>query len=429
MNLTNIGVAGISNLERFELGLSKFNPIVALNNFGKSNVISAIDFAIDFISARTSKKDDMMAFKPFIPLNIHIDKLPFEFTIEFELSLDDDIQTVQYGFSFDWIKDKKADGKQIRSEYLKVKSANDTKFKAYISRQFNDALYLPSSTGRCDKVIKIKSDELVINKLLNFDDLFYWSVLESINNLSILSVNTLEDPNRLFRKIVGDVAKTGYSLNVPKEEDVAFFIFSLMKLNHAYYSIFTDAIKTMLPCLIEFEPYEIDFKKFRTKKKTDLPLTFPDTIYDINVREKNSNQTTAINYLSSGSQKLFYVLAMAIAAEINNVPLIIFEELENSIHPGLLQKLLQILDGILENTKVLLTSHSPYLLQYLNIEQTSIGIPNNKGLAIFKKVKKTKIKKVANLAASEGISVGDLIFDQMIDSALGESEFLNELCD
>lgn len=429
MNIKNIKVGGFANLDKFDIPLSKFNALIALNNYGKSNVISAIDFAIDFIGAPTNQKDDMMAFKPFIPLNTHIDKDPFSFEIEFETQVSNSSHLVQYGFSFDWIKDKKAAGKQIRNEYLKIKNALDSKFQLYISRELTEANYLPSTTGRCNKKIKIKTDELVVNKLLNYDDLFFWEILEKINSIKILSVNTLEHPDRLFRTISGNVAKNEYSLAIPKEEDVAFFIYSLKELDQANYRIFSDAMKTLLPCVSNFAPQEIDFKKIRPKQNKNIPLSFPDKIYDIAVQEKNINQPSSIHYLSSGSQKLFYVTAMAIAAEINRVPLILLEELENSIHPGLMQKLLQILDGILEHTKVVVTSHSPYLLQYLETDQISIGMPNKKGLAIFRKIKKTKIKKAVALAASEGLSIGDLIFDQMIDSAMGESDFLTQLCE
>lgn len=429
MIVKNIRVGGFANLESFDVELLDFNALIGLNNYGKSNVISAIAFGVGFIGASVGKKDNMMAYSPFIPLNVHIDDAPFHFEIEFETSIDKAKYLVNYGFSFDWIKDKSSSGKEIRSEFLKVKEALDSKFQLHINREFDDANYLSSPTGRCNKKIKIKSDELVVNKLLNYDDLFYWRILEQINNMDILSVNTLEHPDHLFRRISNGVARVDYSLAVPKEEDVAFFIYSLKKLDQANYSLFVDAMKTLLPCVDEFSPEEIDFKKLRPKEAKKLPLTFPDKIYDIIVKEKNINQSTSILHLSSGSQKLFYVTAMAIAAEINRVPLILLEELENSIHPGLLQKLLQILNGILEHTKVMITSHSPYLLQYMDIEQVSIGMPNDKGLAIFRKIRKNKVRKITAMAAGEGMSVGDLIFDQMIDSSMGESELLTQLCD
>lgn len=429
MEIKRVSASGFANLDSFDLELSKFNALVALNNYGKSNAIMAVDFGIDFIGASPELRRNMMAFRPFIPINIYTEKKPFCFEVELEYKFINEDCNVLYGFSFDWAKDKKGEGKIIRSEYLKIKTlAKDSKYRQLISREDNKALYLPSASGRCDKPLKVREDELALNKLQNFDELFYIDLLDAIDTIEPLSVNTLQHPNKLFRTITDEVVKTEYSLDIPKDSDVAFFIYSLKMLDKRRFSLFSDVVKSLLPSLVEFDPIEIDVKGMRNKKKIDVPLTFPEKIYDISVKEKNCNQFTAIASLSSGSQKLFYVLAMAVAAEINEVPLIMFEELENSIHPGLLQKLLQVLAGLMEKTKVLITSHSPYLLQYLDIDEISIGIPNKKGLAVFKKIKKTKMRKATELASQAGISIGDLIFDQMIESAYGESKFLNQLC-
>jgi predicted ATPase len=121
-------------------------------------------------------------------------------------------------------------------------------------------------------------------------------------------------------------------------------------------------------------------------------------------------------------------LALLIAADINKVSLITFEELENSIHPGLFQKLLIIMDGLIENTKVLITSHSPYLIQYIDINKIKIGIPNDKSLAIFKEFKPSKFNKLRSLAEDEGVSTGDFIFDKLIEGTDEEFNFFNEFC-
>ena len=86
------------------------------------------------------------------------------------------------------------------------------------------------------------------------------------------------------------------------------------------------------------------------------------------------------------------------------------------------------MDGLTEKTKIITSSHSPYLIQYLDTNKIKIGIPNNEGLAIFKEIKKSKFNKVIKIAEEEGISVGDLIFDRVIECSTGDYELLNELC-
>lgn len=159
-----------------------------------------------------------------------------------------------------------------------------------------------------------------------------------------------------------------------------------------------------------------------------MPLNISEKIYDISVKQIHNNQQTSINLLSSGSQKLFYIIALTIAVEINQKAIITYEELENSIHPGLLQQLLIIIDGLINNTKAIFTSNSPHLIQYLDIGRIKIGLPNSKGLAIFKEIEKSKSAKILNISADEGVSVGEVIFDKILEDHNGDSELLNAVC-
>lgn len=154
----------------------------------------------------------------------------------------------------------------------------------------------------------------------------------------------------------------------------------------------------------------------------------PEKFYDIRVKESYNNQETSINSISDGSKKIFYVLAVSIGADINKIPLVMFEELENSIHPALFQKLLITLNALCENTKMVISSHSPYLIKYLNAEKLKIGIPNNDGIAMFKSIKASKISRISKMASEEGVSIGDYVFSLMLDASLGDSESLNEIC-
>ncbi|MGM0582022.1 MAG: AAA family ATPase [Bacteroidota bacterium] len=433
MNIKQITIGGFANIEEITLSLNKFNALIALNNYGKSNVINAISFGFDYISETIDEKSDMMALRPLIPINKFIESIPFKFEIVFTANLNEEDVIVTYGFCFEWIKND-GKGKKIKEEYLKVKlNRPDSKPKTYIKRNSIESFYLPSKTGRCDRFIKVKKSELLINKLQNYDHLFFHSLIEEINGLKSVNVDTLQNPDKLFRTISAEVVKTGYSLGMPDSSEVAYFIYSLMKNKPDLYEVFKDSVISLLKDIEDFEPIEIDFKsklKFESEKeyKKKIPLDFPDKIYDIRVKEVNNNQQSDIVGLSSGSQKIFYVIALTIAAELNKVPLVFFEEIENSIHPGLLQQLLIIIDGITEDTKVVTSSHSPYLIQYLDTSKIKIGIPNDKGLAQFSEIKQSKFKKVIEMAEDEGISVGDLIFDRVIECSNGDRELLNELC-
>ena len=63
------------------------------------------------------------------------------------------------------------------------------------------------------------------------------------------------------------------------------------------------------------------------------------------------------------------------------------------------------------DTQIILTSHSPYLLQYLKPELLYVGIPNEDDIAIFKKIKSSKIKSLVRDASMYDMSLGDYLFD------------------
>ena len=87
------------------------------------------------------------------------------------------------------------------------------------------------------------------------------------------------------------------------------------------------------------------------------------------------------------------------------------EEIETSIHPRMIKQLLEILTEAVEDTPLLISSHSPYLVQYLKPEKIYIGVPNKQGVAKFKKIQKNKLKTIVNNARDLELSVGEYLFE------------------
>lgn len=430
MQIDKIIIEGFSNIEKIELNLSNINALIAFNNYGKSNVLRAIDFGITFITDNPSGKLSKMGLQPVIPINTKIADKPYKFELCGNFPEGENTIQFIYAYSFDWNKTARSKGKRIREEYLKIKNAEDVKYKTYINRNLKEANYLSSPTGRCDKPISIETSNLILNKILNYDDLFYLGAIRQLNSLQVLSIDTLKNPNTLFRTTDPEFSKNEYSLALPDSANVGFFVYSLKKLKPDTFELFKDAVKTLLPSIEDFEPIEIDLKHQSSLSagNTAVPFSLSEKFYDIRVKECYNNQQTSIELISSGSKKIFFILAMSIASELNRIPLIMFEELENSIHPALFQNLLMTLDALCENTKILTTSHSPYLIKYLDIDKLKIGVPNNNGIALFLEIRRSKLNRLSKAASDDGVSIGDYIFSLMLDAQSGNSELLNEIC-
>lgn len=429
MKIDKITLGGISNIEKVSLTLSGIDALIAPNNYGKSNVLHAIDFGLGFICASANRKKRYMCNSTFIPINKRLEGSPFIFELEGTLEWNKQKIFYIYGYSFEWAKTEKGvKGSCIKEEYLKLKGEQEAKYKSYINRTPSVSYYLASPTGRCSKSIQIDDDLLVLNKLQNFDELFYLEVLKVLTKLERNNVDTLQNPDSYFGSIsiLDSEAFDGYSLSMPEDQTkISLFIKSLEQEAPEKFNLFKDAVISLLPNIEDFKPIKVDLKKEFENDDEKLPFRLPDVFYDIQVKEKCNNQYTTIRRLSTGCKKIFCVLTLAIAADINKLPLLTFEELENSVHTYLLRHMLEILSELAGDTKILLTSHSPYLIKYLNPEQVKIGLPNHDCIADFKEIKQSKLNKISKNASLNEETLGEYLFDLMLNEEVDEN-FINE---
>ncbi len=428
MTIDRIKIAGIMNLGEIELSLGDLSALIALNNYGKSNVLSAIGFGVEFIGVSSKQKTSLMRLRSLIPINTALEGKPFVYELEGSIDWSGKNCRFIYGYSFDWAKTTKEDsGARIIEEHLRLKTEDELKFKSYINRaEPNVSCFLASPTGRCSKQLPVDENVLALNKLGNFDDLFYITIINELNRLDIRSINTLDNPDQYFNMITPDEDMNELSLDFPHAAKVGFYINSLKELNPEKYDLLKNTVMDLLPNIESLEPIRVELKKDIHKgKEKDLPFRLPETFYDVQVKETYNNQFTSINRISTGCKKILYVLTLTIAAEINKIPLILLEELENSVHPRLLQNLLSTVVALAGDTKVLVTSHSPYLIKYLEPGQIKLGMPSENGVADFRSLKSNKVSKILRLASSEEISLGEYLFEMMLNMD-EEKELLNE---
>jgi len=311
-------------------------------------------------------------------------------------------------------------------EHLRLKQIDDKRYTSYILRkQPDEAKYLATPKGRCASHITLLANQLAINKMVSYDKLFYVDVLKILNNIQIKNVNTLIDPDSFFALSQQNDSVNDFSVNFPDRSNAGFFIYSLKQLQPEKYELLKDAIMNLLDDVEDFEPIKVNIHKENEISDHQIPYKSPDVLYDIRVKERFNNQYTSISRISSGSKRIIYVLALTLAGSINHVPLITFEELENSVHIRLLENLLEAVLQLSGDTKILITSHSPYLVKYLSAENIYLGMPSSNGLADFRKLRANKIKKAIRMASSEELMLGEYLFELMLD-ADGNSDLLNE---
>ena len=137
------------------------------------------------------------------------------------------------------------------------------------------------------------------------------------------------------------------------------------------------------------------------------------TVYFSVVVDKNIVTPIEISDMSDGVKRVLLIFTTLVLADINNCSLVAIEEPENSLNPKMLQRYLIALNSFSKHSNIIITSHSPYLINYLEPSSIYLGLPNEFGLAKFAKIKEKSSNKLLQDAKNMDMLIGDYLFDLM----------------
>lgn len=421
MEILNITVGGFRNISKIKFNFDTITALVGLNGYGKSNVMDAIDFGFDFIHYPSKARTSLMASKQGIPILKANAGRNYEFDIEVKLSSKEQEYYVNYGYSFSWKTDNSP--AQITKEYLNIKkNEKNQKYNAYINRVDNNAVFRSSETGRCSKKIRIDSNSLILKKLLALDDLYYSDIIKQISSIEYFIERHL-DAGPSFAPDPF-VIKGFQELELQGIQSIPRAIFYLKKDYESKYLLLINAFKQLFPDVKDIIVREFklnnDAKINVSNVSEDVPFIFTDSIYSMSIIDDKMLQPVGFESLSDGTKRIFLMLTFAVIADIKGLSMIAIEEPENSIHPGLLQNYLDVLSQLVNNCKIVITSHSPYIIQYLNPHSVYIGMTNDTGEAKFNRIALNKVNLLLRDASEYDRSVGDYIFNLIASSDADE---------
>lgn len=424
MCLKEITIGGFRNLRKTTISFEKpITALIAPNNYGKSNLLDGIEFFDKIIHASKENRKILLHTAHAIPINKYIDNANFFCEVTFDVSLNKKNYTIKYSIELQWPKTKsKESGKIINETFSYKEIKQNSKFKVFLRRNNSQLLYISSEQGRCDTASNVDSYELGLEKLLNYDNLFYVDILKKVYSMRYINSKLL---NVDF--FVGgiNISSKKDGLNIFDESNLATFLYYLKTNKKDKFELLINSIKSLIPNIEQITPMELDLKKLANEEKDGFaPFLLPEKLYDIRIKEHNNNQSTSIKYVSTGTKRILSILSLIIGQCDENIVLVGLEELENSIHPVLLQKLLIILDQVSDKTKLLITSHSPTLTQYLSLETMYCGIPNSKSIAIFNSFRKTKTNTILKEASDTNLSIGEYIFDFLLQEETNKDSLL-----
>ena len=398
-------IEGILNIEHASLMLESMNALIAPNGYGKSNMLRAIEFGIRFMTADKQERKNMLGSR-FTPNNISILRKDFLFGIKGSIYSNGSELLFDYSYKAAWAAET-SDGRIIE-EHLKVKAPADQRYRQQINRQStNECLFVPSATGRCSRHLEVAPLQLALSLIADSSVMFLHDIASQIASVAVSNIETLDNPESYFS------IENNKGVQMLDGMTLSHYLYNLKQNDNQNYSMLKDGIMQLMPNIVDFSSEVILLADGQSK------------IYDVRIKEKHNVNPTSINQLSGGSKRMIFLFTMCVAAQSRDIPMIMLEEPENSVHPKLMENLLLTLQNYASDTKILMTSHSPYLMRYLTPEQMFFGLPKSDGLAHFAKVNPSKQKYLYRYAGDMELTFGEFMFDFMLDMEGNKEEKLS----
>lgn len=402
MDIKRIKIDGFKNLKNIDLTLKTITSLLSINSFGKTNTLTALLFGFDFIVSNNDVKLNQMNYTPGVPINIHNLTNIFSFEIEAEL----DNEEIIYGYSFSWSKH------QILTEYLKIKEPSESqKYTFYIKRENKNSFYKPSKTGSCNKQILIENNALVLNKIKAYDDLYYIKIINALNNLKIFIDHDFDAIKPYSIRPIFDGQAFDYDLS--KKNNIPTILYDIKRKRPERYDLIINTFKDIFPSIEKIDVVEIPIVAKNSSQENIEPSKVAGKFYALIAKDKNLSNPIDFHNMSDGVRRILKVLTNLELASYRGCSIVAIEEPENSLNPKILQQYLIALNSFAKEIKIIFTSHSPYLINYINPSNIYIGLPNDNGIASFSKIKDKLINKLMNDANDLDLNIGDYIFDLM----------------
>lgn len=441
MKIQSVTVGNFKNISETTLDLRQMVAVVSTNNYGKSNLLEAINFGFDFINASAKGRSNMMRWTRGIPLAPQLANEDYIFSVEFHDPSLGEYQFVKYSFKFKWYNDQNT-GAIILDESIEMRASESVRYTAYLKR--DEGKYRASKSISGFRKLSLSKDVLAIDVLSAMEDIDIADVVFKIKELSYRMCNTLE----LDKSFQPTPIEFDFGNSPPlafDDDDIPKALSVLKEERPEKFDLFIETIYDLFPEFknIELQSYALkskDSPQIRafvvsegddelTADSAKIPYHIKNELYRLIIHSDYLNQPISMEHMSTGTKRIIWLVANAVFGNCYGTNLIGVDEIETSIHPKMIKILLESLNYILESSSMIVTSHSPYLIQYLKPDSIYVGVPNNNGVASFKRIHQSKMKLLLNTTRSLETSIGEYLFELMAgdeDSATILSAYLEE---
>jgi predicted ATPase len=422
MKLMNLRIKNFKNIENVAINFAEINAIVGQNGTGKTNVINAIKFLKYFLHNGPERSITAAGGSEALFNQFNSAAAPIQIAITTDGNQTEGVPYQIFGPNFTLISIKieltlspTKDAKNVKNikqvhtfkvRHEKMNSISD------IRVEVNTDMINATATG----MLSFASDGDSISSDLKKELLeksFFVKYLSEVTQAS-KKERMKERSGFLFQNItniiVGIIAAAGlddvkmYSFDPvisKKPSEVGFNSVSFSEQGEYFSSILNQFDEN------EKEDYILTLQSFFPQVVTYSILTTPSHHEVVIFKERygNNERETNFNSISDGMTAVALIIA---AVKKANKSVVIIEEPERFIHPSIIARLLRFLKQEASTTQILITTHSPLVVNELDVHELVFIERKISGSSISRPIKKLPITLI------EDLGLGDLYANSLI---------------
>lgn len=411
--LKQVKVDGYKNLIECKADLNDLNVLVGPNNSGKSNFLEIFSFVstllvgsdstrkIIFESARTPRGESSICH-----LEEHICK-PVAFSFILQKAINDIDVEIEYSMSIkckDYLSEingKNEDYLGFICEKLSYKEKNKPGKPIILLNRDKTKLQLRSAKGNLSNH-KIDAYAPALNTVRVFladNNKLNVSLFESsIALLELFEIAIISASPNEIRANIGKGSPVTFDNN---SKTTSFDIIPVIEEIDSNKGLFTQFRNTVCSILdiedIKFTSFKIP-DKYKSKDS-------PEYIKWLSLKQHGQDYSDVVNY-SDGTLMVIALLAILFSPSRKS-KLICIEEPENCLHPKALKTLMTFLKAKSIDNQLLITTHSPSLLNQIDPTNVIVARIHEDGGTRFERI--NNVKELNKVLRKGYISFGDLL--------------------
>jgi predicted ATPase len=366
--LRRVKLRNYKSIGACDVELGRLTVLVGRNGSGKSNFLDGLRFVVDGL--QTSLDHAIKARGGIDEVRRRSTGHPHNFGIELEMNLSD-WRTAKYGFE---ITSRPKGGFLVKSEKLEISRGNSLQAEFHLANGKVES----SSVENMPKAAKDRLYLVTASGLAQFEEAYDALLAMGFYNLSPEQMKEVQSPD------AGELLRRDGS-------NIASVVARLAEDEPGLKQRVQEYLAAIVPDIVDFDRVPLGHRETLQFRQQVKGSPHPWRFYAAN--------------MSDGTLRALGILvaAMQLVNRTNRVRLVGIEEPETALHPAAAGALMDSLREAATNTQVLLTSHSPDLLDNFDPESDALlVVQGNQGATEIGPADPASLESIRNHLYSPG---------------------------